>query len=83
MSLDFGTAVKTYWPIVVMAAAIVGAAYVADYRIRAIEEKQSEVKGEPLKLALLEQSVKRLRCDVRNVKRLLKNQDEVDCEDAR
>lgn len=79
MSLDFGTAVKTYWPIVVMAAAIVGAAYVADYRITAIEKEQSEVKGEPLKLALLQSDVTRLKCEVQNVKRLLKQQEERDC----
>ncbi len=77
--MDFGTVVKNYWPVFVATVAIIGAAYVADYRLTEVEQTQREMKGEPLKLARLEDSVKRLQCDVRNVKRILKNQDEHDC----
>lgn len=77
--MDFGTIVKNYWPVLVAVVAIIGAAYVADYRISEIETKQSEMKGEPLKLALLQSDVSRLKCEVQNVKRLLRSQPEQDC----
>lgn len=77
--MDFGTIVKNYWPVLVATVAIIGAAYVADYRLSAVEEKLRDMKGEPLKMATLEGDVKRLQCDVRNVKKLLRNQPESDC----
>ena len=77
--MDFGTIVKSYWPVLVAVVAIIGAAYVADYRITEVESVQREMKGEPLKLALLQSDVTRLQCEVRNVKKLLRNQPESDC----
>lgn len=77
--MDLGTVVKNYWPVVVAAAAIIGAAYVANYRITEVERRQTEMQGEPLKLALLQSDVLRLKCEVNNVKRLIKQQEERDC----
>lgn len=77
--MDFGTIVKNYWPVLVATVAVIGAAYVANYRLEEVETKQSEMKGEPLKLALLQSDVSRLKCEVGNVKRLLRSQPEIDC----
>lgn len=70
---------KEFWPLIVAAAMAIASFAVADYRVEQVEAKVSEMRGEPLKLALLEADVRRLRCEIGNVKRLLKQQDEQFC----
>jgi hypothetical protein len=71
--------IREFWPLIVAAAMAIASFAVANYRVEQVEAKVTELKGEPLKLALLEQDVRRLKCEVGNVKRLLKQQPEQDC----
>lgn len=68
--------------IIVIGGALVAAATsfgVSQYRIDQLEETMRETRGEPLKLQRLEWRFGQLQCDVRNVKRLIKQQPEQDC----
>jgi hypothetical protein len=70
---------KEFWPLIVAAAMAIASFAVANYRVSQVEATLAATKGEPLKLALLEQEVRFLRCEIRNVKRILKSQPEQDC----
>lgn len=60
-------------------AGVVGTFAVMSWRVDDVDTRLKEMNGEPLKLALLESDVRRLKCEVVNVKRLLKNQAEDAC----
>lgn len=77
--MNLTTLLKDYWPVLVALVAAVGAAFVSDYRVTQVETAVTEMKGEPLKLAILERDVAQMRCEIGNVKRLLRNQPENDC----
>jgi hypothetical protein len=67
---------KDYWAIIIAIAAAIASASVALYRIGEVE---SEVRGQPLRVAVLERQVDRLGCEIDNIKKLLKNLPEVFC----
>ena len=71
---------KTLLPVLLVAAGVIGTFAVSQYRIDAVEEDVKSFRGEPLRLSLLERDVKLVRCEVRNVRRLLKSQPETDCD---
>ncbi len=70
---------KDYWSIIAGVLIAVGSLAVAQYRISEVEETIDRLNSEPLKIALLEREVGRLRCDIGNVKRIIRNQAEQDC----
>lgn len=51
----------------------------ADYRVSQAENRLDEIKGEPLKLAFVEKDVGRMKCEIENVKLLLKQLPERFC----
>lgn len=59
---------------------VVGTFVTMQNRVDGLQDQVEVLKGEPMKLAFVERDVRRLRCDVNNVKRLLKNQPENDCD---
>lgn len=68
--------------VLTMAVAVVGVAgtfAVMNWRVDDVDQRLTELKGEPLKLALLESDVRRLKCEIGNVKRLIKQQPEENC----
>lgn len=67
--------VKDYWGILVAAAAIVGFAYVADYRLRLVEDELDKTD-----LKRLSWQVTTLKCEVRNIKKVLQQKPETDCD---
>lgn len=76
MKLDLSIIIS----ILVAVASAAGTLAVTQWRVSAVEQDVSNYKSEPLRLSRVEWEVKRMRCDVGNVKRLLKNQPETDCE---
>ena len=70
---------KEWVTIAIAATAAVGSMAVSQYRVGQVEERVHTLSGDPLKLALLEQDVTALRCDIRNLKRIVRNQPEQDC----
>lgn len=70
---------KEYWTIIVGVLIAAGSLAVAQYRVGEVEAKLNEIKGEPLKLAILERDVGRMKCEIGNVKRILRTQPEIDC----
>jgi hypothetical protein len=71
-----GDWVRHWWPIIIAIAGAIASASVALYRINEVE---AEVRGQPLKVARLEDKVGRIECEIDNVKRVLKNIPEVFC----
>lgn len=67
--------VKDYWPVIVAAVGLVGFAYLMDYRLAAVEKTLTtyDVKD-------ISREVKELKCETKNVKRVLRQQPEVDCD---
>lgn len=70
---------KEYWTVLAGVFIAVGSLAVAQYRVGEVERSVEKLDKEPLKIAMLEREVGRLRCDIGNVKRLLRNQPENDC----
>lgn len=71
--------IKDYWSIILGVLIAAGSLAVAQYRVGEIESRLEELKGEPLKLVILERDVGRMKCEIGNVKRILRNQPEIDC----
>jgi hypothetical protein len=71
---------KEWITIALAAVAAIGSMAVSQYRVGQVEETIKTMVGEPLKLALLERDVKSLRCEIRQVKAIVKNQPEKDCD---
>lgn len=67
------------WPLAVAATAIIGTYTLTEFRLAQVEQTVRQSSDQPLRLGLIENDVRRLRCDVGNVKRLIKNQVETDC----
>lgn len=67
---------RAWWPIIIAIAGAIASASVALYRISEVE---AEVRGQPLKVARLEDKVERLGCEIDNVKRIVKGVPEVFC----
>jgi len=65
--------------IIIAIAAAIGSFAVAQYRINDMDDQMRELRGQPLKLAILDSDVHHLKCEIGNVKRLLKQQPETDC----
>jgi len=70
--------VKDFWPALVAAAAIVGFAYVADYRLRSVESRLEKTNIEQMSWQM-----RTLRCEVRNIKKVLEQKPEIDCDPDR
>jgi hypothetical protein len=70
---------KEWVTIAIAAVAAVGSMAVSQYRVGQVEADVKELSGDPLKLALLERDVKALGCEIKNVKRIVRNQPEQDC----
>lgn len=64
-----------FWPVLVGAVALVGFFYVADYRLSSVETQLERVD-----LKELSREVRVLKCETRNIKRVLRQQSEVDCD---
>lgn len=71
---------KTLVPIAIAVITAAGSLAVSQYRVGQVETKVTDLKDNPLKLVLLERDVKLLRCEIRNVKRIIRNQAENDCD---
>jgi hypothetical protein len=71
---------KTIVPIAIAVITAAGSLAVSQYRVGQVESRVSELKDSPVKLVLLERDVKLLRCEIRNVKRIIRNQAESDCD---
>lgn len=71
-----GDWIRNWWPIIIAIAGAIGSTSVALYRVGEVED---EVRGQPLKVARLEDKVERLGCEIRNVKKLIRNQEEDLC----
>lgn len=71
-----GEWIKNYLPLAIVAASIVGFAYLLDHRVATIEQ---ELKAADVKH--LSRQVTSLKCDVKNLKKLLQQKPEVDCDD--
>lgn len=67
--------VKEYWAIGVALVALVGFFYVSDYRLGQVED---ELKTHDLKR--LSWQVTQLKCEVRNIKKVLQQKPETDCD---
>lgn len=76
MKLDLSVVIS----ILVAVAGFAGTLAVSQWRINDLAEEVREAKGQPLRLSRVEWEVKQMRCDINNVKRILKNQPERDCE---
>lgn len=72
--------VKTWLPLLIAAAGIVGTFAVSQFRVSQVEEQLKELKGEPLRLSILERDVRYVRCELRNIRKLLKSLPEQDCD---
>lgn len=70
---------KEVLAIAIAVVAAAGAFAVAQYRIDALNTKVEKLEDQPMRLGILESEVKRTRCDVGNIKRLIKSQPETDC----
>jgi hypothetical protein len=71
---------KSLFPIAVAVVTAAGSLAVSQYRVGQVETWVSDLKDNPVKLVLLERDVKLLRCEIRNVKRIIRNQAENDCD---
>jgi hypothetical protein len=71
---------KEWITIAIASIAAIGSMAVSQYRVGQVEETVRALNGEPLKLALLERDVRSLRCDIRNLKAIIKQQPERDCD---
>jgi len=70
---------KEILAIAIAVVAAAGAFAVAQYRIDSLNSKVEKLEDQPIRLSILENEVKRTRCDVGNIKRLIKSQPETDC----
>jgi hypothetical protein len=71
-----------YWPIVLTAAGLIGVSYVAHYRLAETEKDVAAIEAD-LKAAdvkHLSRQVASLKCDVKNLKKILQQKPEVDCD---
>ncbi len=71
---------KEWITIAIAAIAAIGSMAVSQYRVGQVEETVRLMSGEPLKLALLERDVRALRCEIRNLKAIVKQLPERDCD---
>ena len=73
--------IKDNWAIVAFAFGIAVAAGVANFRIALNDERLKKLENEPTKIEIdgLKGDVKRIKCEVQNVKFLLKGKDEQLC----
>jgi len=71
---------KEWITIAIAAIAAIGSMSVSQYRVGQVEETVRQLSGEPLKLALLERDVRALRCEIRNLKAIVRSQPERDCD---
>ena len=70
-----GDWIKNYLPLAVVAAGIIGFAYLMEYRVAAIEAdlKTADVK-------YMSRQVAALKCEVKNIKKVLQQKPEIDCD---
>lgn len=71
--------IKEYLTIGIALLGVAGTFAVSNYRIGLIETRVTKYEDDPVRLTLLERDVKALRCDIGNLKRVLKQQPERDC----
>ncbi len=71
---------KEWITIAIASIAAIGSMAVSQYRVGQVEESVRQMSGEPLKLALLERDVRALRCEIRNLKAIVRQQPERDCD---
>lgn len=86
--------IKDIWPVVVAAIGLVGFAYVMDYRLQAVEHTLKDVDVRDLSrrvtavetvlhdvdLRDMSRQAVALKCEVKNIKKVLKSQPEIDCD---
>ncbi len=68
--------IREYWPIVMVAAALIGLGYLIDYRVNKIEQRLEKTNIEQMSWQM-----RGVRCEVRNIKRVIQQKPEIDCDD--
>lgn len=88
------TWIKELWPVLVAGVGLVGFAYVMDYRLATVEHtlKDTDIKELSRRLGAIEGELRdvdlkqmsrqaaALKCEVKNIKKVLKQQPEIDCD---
>lgn len=71
--------VREWWPVIMAIFFAVASGAVALYRVSEVEAALKEIREEPVKVRELQGDVRRIKCEIGNVKNLIKSQSEVLC----
>lgn len=72
--------VREWLTIALASVAAIGSMAVSQYRVGIVEEGMKALRDEPMRLTLLERDMRLLRCEIRNVKAIVKSLPERDCD---